>query len=54
MRKITKMSEMWKDFEMVKPFQHEGGRIERLKDVRKIGKSGKRGNKENGGFWNGG
>ena len=50
MRNITKTSEMWKDFGMVKPFQHKGGRIERLKDVRKIGKGEKRGNRENGSF----
>ena len=32
------MSELWKDFRMVKLFQNEGGRIKRLKNVRKIGR----------------
>ena len=48
------MSELWKDFGMVKLFQYEGRRIERLKNVRKIGKGKKKGNRENGVFWNGG
>ena len=39
---------------MVKLFQYEWGRIERLKGVRKIKKGEKRSDRENGVFWNGG
>ena len=44
MRNITNMSEMQKDFEMVKSFQHERSGIEKLE---KIGETRKRGGRKN-------
>ena len=51
---MEEATEMWKDFWMVKSFQHERGGIERLKNRREAEKRSKRCRRDRGYFWNGG
>ena len=45
---MKEANEIWKNFWMVKSFQHERRRVKELKNVREIRKDGKRCNKRNG------
>ena len=47
---MKEANEFWKNFWMVKSFQHERRRVEKLKNVREIEKGGKRCKKRNGVF----
>ena len=51
---MKKAKKFWKNFWMVKSFQHERRKVEKLKNVSETRKGGKRHNIKNGGFRNGG